>query len=128
MKKQLLIATLALLTACGSVTKFPVSTVVPAAEITAKKAKQGQSNYLITLDANNLASPERLLPPRQLYVIWAVSASGVVRNVGHFINKNAEESVYKASFPYEPVEIFITAEDQEGGCLPSGTEISRVKI
>lgn len=128
MKKLVLLAAIAILTACSTVAKFPVSTIVPAAEITAKKSKQGQYNYLITLNASNLASPERLEPPRKLYVIWAVSGSGVVRNVGHFINKNGEVSVYKASFPYEPIEIFITAEDVEGNCLPGGIEISRVKL
>lgn len=128
MKKLVFLAAFAILTSCSTVAKFPVSTVVPAAEIAAKKTKQGQYNYLITLNALNLASPERLEPSRKLYVIWAVSASGVVRNVGHFVNKNAEVSVYKASFPYEPAEIFITAEDEEGNCLPGGTEISRVKF
>lgn len=127
-KPMFYIAVAVLFAACTSKTEFPISDAVPAAEITAKKAKQGKTNYLITLNAINLASPERLTPPKKFYVIWAVSESGVTRNVGYFINKNAESSTYKASFPYEPVEVFITAEDEEGLCKPNGLEIGRVKI
>jgi len=122
------VAFLALLTSCASTVDFPVSSTVPAATITASKAKQGTSNYLITLKALNLASPDRLTPAQEIYVIWAVSATGVTRNVGHFTNKNAVTSIYKASFPYEPAEIIITTEEEEGACQPVGLEISRVKL
>ena len=127
-KIMLFISIVVLLTSCSSTTTFPVSSLVPAAEISAKKTKQGKTNYLITLKATNLSSPERLAPPQKLYIIWAVSKAGVTRNVGYFINKNAEESVYKASFPYEPVEVFITAETKEDLCKPLGIEITRVKL
>ncbi len=122
------IGILALLTSCASTVKFPVSQSVPAADITAKTKKQGQSNYLVIITANNLAASERLDPPKKIYVIWAVSDAGVTRNVGHFTQQNAVKATYKASFPYEPVEIFITAEDEEGLCEPAGIEISRIKL
>lgn len=131
MKKSKLIifaAIIAILTSCASASIFPVSEVVPAAVIKATKMKQGKWNYLITLTALNLASPERLTPAKKIYVIWAVSESGTTRNVGFFINVNAEKSIYKASFPYEPVEIFITAENEEDSCTPNGVEITRVKL
>lgn len=121
-------AVIALMTSCADTFKFPVSHVTPAADITAEIKKEAEPNYLVTIEANNLAAPERLDPPMKIYVIWAVSKAGVVRNVGHFTQDNAEKSTYKASFPYQPVEIFITAENQEGNCLPTGIEISRVKF
>ena len=105
-----------------------MSLVTPAADITAKVKKQGKPNYLITITANNLAATERLNPPKKIYVIWAVSEAQITRNVGHFTQKNAVKATYKASFPYKPVEIFITAEDEEGLCEPSGIEISRTKL
>ncbi len=119
---------IALMTACADTVKFPVSQVTPAADITAKVKKQGEPNYLITIEASNLASPERLQTPKKIYVIWAVSDAGVVRNVGHFTQENAEKSTYKASFPYQPVELFITAENEQGNCSPMGTEITRAKL
>lgn len=127
--KLFVIATMvALMTSCTETFKFPISEVTPAAEITAEIKEDGEPNYLVTLEANNLAAPERLEPPMKIYVIWAVSTAGVVRNVGYFTQENAVKSTYKASFPYQPVEVFITAENQEGNCLPSGVEISRVKF
>lgn len=122
-----IIVVLALLTSCATTTKFPVSNETPAADITAKTKKQG-TNYHVTITALNLAASDRLTPPKRFYIIWAVSETGVTRNIGNFHQKNGVESVYEASFPYEIVEIFITAEDDEGSCWPSGTEITRIKF
>ena len=127
-KNLTIIGIVALMISCTSTVKFPISDVTPAADITAKIKKQGAPNYLVTLTANNLAATERLNPPKKIYVIWAVSKAGVTRNVGHFEQINAEKAIYKASFPYKPVEIIITAEDDEGLCMPSGIEISRTKL
>lgn len=54
---------IALLSSCASTAKFPVSKVVPAAEIVANKKQDKHNNYVIELTANNLAAPERLNPP-----------------------------------------------------------------
>lgn len=127
-KNLAVICAIMLITSCVSTAKFPISDVTPAADITAKVKKQGKPNYLVTITANNLAATERLNPPKKIYVIWAVSEAGIVRNVGHFTQENAVQSTYKASFPYQPIEIFITAEDEEGNCEPSGIEIARTKL
>ena len=123
-----IIGLVALITSCTSTVKFPVSQITPAADITAKTKKDGKPNYLVTITANNLAASERLDPPKKIYVIWAVSEAGVTRNVGHFTQENAVKSTYKSSFPYKPIEIFITAEDEEGVCNPAGIEIARTKL
>ena len=127
-KNLVIIGVMAIISSCSNTAKFPVSQITPAADITAKIKKQESPNYLVTITANNLAASDRLEPPKKIYVIWAVSKAGVTRNVGHFTQKNAEESIYKASFPYKPVEIIITAEDEEGSCEPNGIEISRTKL
>jgi hypothetical protein len=128
LKNLAMICAIAFMTSCSSTAKFPVSQIVPVADITAKTHKQSKTNYLVTLTANNLAAVERLSPEKKYYVIWVVSKSGVTRNVGYFTPKNAVKSTYKASFPYKPMEIFITAEDEEGFCEPAGIEISRTKL
>lgn len=127
-KPLLFVLLLLVITSCSETLEFPVSKVTPAADITAEIKEQEEPNYLVTLEAKNLAAPERLQQPKKNYVIWVVSKKGTVRNVGHFNQENAVKSTYKASFPYQPVEIFITAEDEEGGCLPDGIEISRLKL
>lgn len=123
-----LFSAIILTTSCAHTSKFPVSDLVPAADITAKIKKQGKLNYLIIITANNLAASNRLNPPKEIYIIWAVSESRVTRNVGYFIQQNAEKAIYQASFPYRPIEVFITAEDEEDLCKPSGVEISRTKL
>lgn len=123
-----LLGAIVIITSCSNTVKFPVSQQTPAADITAKTKKQGKPNYLVTITANNLAASDRLDPARNIYVIWAVSETGITRNIGHFTQKNAVKSTFKASFPYKPIEVFITAEDEEGMCEPAGTEISRVKL
>lgn len=123
-----IIGAVTLLTSCVSTVKFPVSSIVPAADITVITQKQGKPNYLLTITANHLAAAERLNPSKKIYVIWAVSDAGITRNVGHFYQKNAVKSTYKASFPYKPVEIFITAEDEEGICQPAGIVITGSKL
>lgn len=127
-KILLIFGVVALMTSCASIAIFPVSTIVPAADITAKTKKQFKPNYLVTITANNLAASDRLNPPKKTYVIWVVSESGITRNVGYFTPKNAAKSTYKASFPYKPIEIFITAEDNDRLCQPAGIEISRTKL
>ena len=125
----ILVSTLLVMTSsCSDTYEFPVSEVTPAADITAEIKKQEDPNYLVTLEARNLASPERLQKPRKIYVIWVVSKEETIRNVGYFNQENTEKFTYKASFPYQPVEIFITAEDEESGCFPSGTEITRLNL
>lgn len=128
MKSFVIITFAGLLASCVTTAKFPVSQLAPAADISVKTMKQSKPNYLVTITAKNLASSRRLSPPKNHYVIWAVSEEGATRNVGHFTQKNAEKSTYKASFPYKPAEVFITAEDEENICLPSATEISRTRL
>lgn len=127
-KTLAIVGAIVLMTSCSSTKKFPVSNKVPAADITVKVKKQAKPNYLVTIVAKNLANSERLDPLKKIYVIWVVSESGVVRNVGYFTQKNAEKATYIASFPYQPKEVFITAEEEEGLCEPEGIEISRIKL
>jgi len=116
------------LMSCQTTRQFPVSPHTPAAEIGIQVTKQKGINHLISIKINYLASPERLTPPRKVYVIWVVSENGVARNVGYFSNMNAKRSVYKFTVPYTPVEVFITAESEEGVTAPRGVEITRFNI
>lgn len=128
LKFIVIIGVFVLMVSCGKTIKFPVSDVVPAADITAKITKEGEPNYLVTIVAKNLAAPERLQTAKKIYVIWAISEAGVVRNTGHFMHENAKKATYKASFPYQPIEVFITAENEQDNCTPAGIEITRVKL
>jgi hypothetical protein len=129
-KTQATIALLltATLLSCATTKKFPVSTVVPAANITVKVKQQKNSNYSLLLMANNLAEPSRLSPPKKYYVVWLVSEKDGVRNMGALNFKKGNRGELNTLSPFKGSEIFITAEDESSVTYPSGQEISRVKF
>ncbi len=116
------------MTSCASSIKFPVSTITPAAEITAAMKQDKNKNYVIEVNAVNLASPDRLNPPKKTYVVWITTADNGTKNIGQMVIKNAQKSYLKTSTPFKALEIFITAEDQGDISYPSGVEISRTIV
>lgn len=113
---------------CTKPVKFPSSSSLPAAEITASKKQDSNKNYIIEVKATNLASPEQLSPKRNNYSVWILTANGEVKNIGQLLNKNEESASLKATTPFNAKEIFITAGDKGNVSYPSGVEISRVII
>ena len=127
--KGLLFGAIALLlVSCGSTSQFPISSITPGAEISAKVKKDANMNYAIEIIAKNLASAERLNPPKSNYVVWIISDNNGTKNIGQMYTKNGKKSTLKTTTAFKPQEIFITAEDQGVITYPSGTEIARMKI
>ena len=116
---------MALITSCATTTKFPVSNDAPAADITAKKTKDNNNNYVIEITARNLAEASRLNPPKNNYSVWIITSDNVTKNIGQLINKNAKKATLETTTPFDVKEIFITAEEQGNLNYPSGVEISR---
>jgi hypothetical protein len=117
-----------LVTSCANSAKFPVSSSVPAADITAQKKQDKNNNFSIEVTAKNLADARRLNPPRNNYSVWIVTDNGLIKNIGQLSNRNARTAVLKAVTPFNVKELFITAEDQGDLNYPSGTEISRTRF
>jgi len=125
--KKLLFGTVVLFfTSCATTTKFPVSSVTPAAELTAKMKQDKNNNSIIEVSAKNMASADRLQPPKNNYVVWIVTENNGTKNVGQLINNQSNKSFLKTSTPFVVKEIFITAEEQGNISYPSGIEISRI--
>ncbi len=80
---------------CASVAKFPVSSTVPAAEITAKKMVDKNNNYVIELVAKNLANSERLDPPKSNFSVWIITDDNVIKNIGQLNNSNGKRTTLK---------------------------------
>lgn len=116
------------LSSCANVSKFPVSSVTPAANIEVQKQHDRNGNTILTITAKNLASAERLSPPRKIYVAWIVLENNETRNIGQLKNKNAKVGEIKTLTPFKFTEIFITAENQADALYPAGEEISRIKF
>lgn len=113
---------------CTTTAKFPISTVAPAAEISAKKTLDKNKNYVVELVALNLTSPERLNPPKNHYNVWIVTEQNDYKNLGQVMNANAKKVVFRTLTPFNPKEIILTAEDEGNRPMPTGIEISRTSF
>lgn len=117
-----------LVSSCATKVSFPVSNIVPAADISAKKKTDNNKNFTLEITAKNLASPDRLSPPGNNYSVWVVTNEYGIKNVGQLILDNAEKSTFETVSPFNFNEVFITVEDQGDLKYPTGREITRVKI
>ena len=127
-KTLLILTSILILHSCASTAKFPISSIVPAADISAKKKTDSNKNITLEITAENLASPSRLNPAGKNYSIWIVTKDHGIKNAGQLIIKNAKKSNFKAVTPFDFNEVFITVENQGALKEPTGKEISRTKI
>lgn len=127
-KKIIVIAIVALLCACASTKKFPVSNIVPAATINAIKKINSQKNYTLEINVQNLASPDRLNPPGKNYVVWIVTKDYGIKNVGQLNVENAKKGSFNTITPFDFYEVFITVENKGDIDYPKGIEITRIKL
>ena len=125
---MILLGLTTLLAGCASSAKLPVSTVAPAAVITAKKTLDKNKNYVVELVALNLTSPERLNPPKDHYNVWIVTEQNEYKNLGQIMNANAKKVVFRTLTPFNPKEIILTAEDEGNRPMPTGIEIARTSF
>jgi len=128
--KKIVLGTLfiSMVISCSAVAKFPVSSYTPAAEISATKKKDKNNNYAITVNTHLLASTERLNPPMKTYVVWITTSNDGIKNIGQLQTKNGKNAHLNTLTVYNPVDIFITAEDEGNVSYPRGIEISRSRF
>ncbi len=120
---SVIIATL--FASCADTINFPVSTVVPAANANAKVKKDDNNNYVINLEVENLASPDRLTPAKKMYVVWIETADNGIKNMGQLATSKSNHASLKAVTPFKPRQIIITAEDEATLSSPSSQEVLR---
>ncbi len=127
--KTLSLATMVLLVvSCSNFTKFPVSTVTPAADIVAVKHHDSNENLILRITAKNLAAVDRIASPKKAYVVWIVTDRDGARNIGKLLNRNSKTVRMETVIPNNSTEVFITAEEDGEAVSPSGIEISRIKF
>ena len=127
-KTGICLALILVLSSCANISKFPVSTVSPAANIEVRRQQDQNGNTKLTITAKNLAAAERLTPPKRIYVVGVILESSKVRNIGQLNSENAKKVEIKTLVPFKFTEVFITAEDQADISYPTGVEISRIKF
>ncbi|NSW95692.1 MAG: hypothetical protein HPY62_13375 [Bacteroidales bacterium] len=115
------------ISSCATTVKFPVSQIAPAADGTVKVKKDKNNNYLIAVNVKYLANPDRLTPPRSVYVVWAETEEGITKNIGRLVSNRSNKGSMKTSTPFNPVRIFITAEDEGTVTFPGRQELFRTE-
>jgi len=108
-----------LISACSREIVFPTSEVVPAAQAKLKIDENKSNNYDVKLEVENLAEPERLTPSRKNYVVWMVTKKHGTINIGNLKVNRKNKAELETVTPYEPIRVFITAEDGDKVVLPS---------
>lgn len=106
--------TSAVISSCATRANFQPSSVVPGADGNVKLKKDDNNNYRLKVEVVNLAEPNRLPQPQNVYVVWAETPQGS-QNLGQLkTSSGLFSSKMKASLetvtPYKPTRIFITAE------------------
>lgn len=101
---------------CSPKIPFETSTVMPTADGAVKVKKDGNNNYSIDINIKHLANPNRLVPSKSLYVVWAETKENGTKNIGRLnTSSGLLSSTLKSSLrtvsPVKPTMIFITAEN-----------------
>jgi hypothetical protein len=126
--KKIIVLSVLILASCASKVNFPISNITPGAEISLKSTKDANGNSKLKLKAKYLTSPERLTPSRNVYIIWLQTKSNGLINLGQLETDSSSKASFETITPYEPNEIFITAEDNATLKYPTGQEITRAKL
>jgi hypothetical protein len=100
---------------CAKTIYFENSTVEPAAVGRVKLKKDNNKNYSIDVSVLHLASPERLTPKMDKYVVWIETGDDDIRNIGRInmgtgmFSRTLKGSL-KTVTVHQPNKVFITAE------------------
>lgn len=114
-----LLALLMMLAGCAKRVTFPASEMVPAAKAVVQIDKSKNENYNIELKVTNLAKPDRLTPSRRYYSVWMETKNHGTLNIGNLkVNRKSKASLQTVT-PYDPIRIYITAEDKQNPSNPS---------
>ena len=124
----LLAAIIFFVASCDTTVPFLNSSVVPAATGTVTLKKDGNQNYAIKVQIENLAEVERLQSSKQMYIVWMETERGNAENLGQlnsssgFMSKKLSASLETVS-SFKPVRFFVTTEFTRNVRYPGAEEI-----
>ncbi|MEJ7556663.1 MAG: hypothetical protein WKF66_00040 [Pedobacter sp.] len=100
---------------CAKTLRFNISPVIPSATGSVKLSTDDNKNRAMTLSVKNLVDPQRLTPPKKIYVVWIQTKDGV-RNLGSLVSSegyftSTRTATFTSVITGEPTRFFVTAED-----------------
>ena len=121
-----------MLASCSRKMTFETSRVVPAAKGSVTIKKEKNNNYQVNVKTTNLAKPENLTPPKNVYVVWMRTEDNNVRNIGKIesssgIFSKALKGDLKATATSKPISVFITAENDGNVQYPGNQVVLQTK-
>jgi len=116
-----------ILSSCATTYRFPISSIAPAADGTAKFTKDKNKNYIVDVKVKYLSNADRLIPAKRLYVVWIKTDTGDIKNIGQLMSDNKNNASLSGTTSSRPVQIFVTAEDAGNSNWPSEQEIFRIE-
>ncbi len=124
----LALALILALTSCAKKMTFSSSSIVPAATGSVKIKSDKNKNQTIQVNVTHLASPSKLSPPQNTYVVWMVTESNGTKNMGQLkssgglLSKTLKGSL-KTVTSFNPTRFFITAEDNGNVQFPGSLTV-----
>lgn len=108
------------------------SSVVHAVEGSVIIKKGINKNYKIDINVIRLASPDRLNPPKEGYVVWMTADGSKAKNIGQIkTSRRLFSSILKSSLKtvstLQPTGFFITSEDNVNIKYPNGQVVLRTQ-
>ena len=115
----LLSVAIVFLMACGGTSDLLTSSFIPVSRAYVKVKADQHDQYRITVYLTHLMKNPQIQSARQSYVVWMVSESGVIQNIGalrasSFLSPSAFKSTFRPGMDDKPVRIYITVEDDPG--------------
>ena len=117
---------------CANKIPFNTSTIVPTADGRVKVKRDNNNNYSIDINIRHLANPKKLVPAKNMYIVWAETQQNGTKNIGRlnsssgFLSRTLKSSL-NTVLPYKPTMIFITAEDEPGIEYPGSQVVMTTK-
>lgn len=113
---------------CAKEVRLPFSTELPAAMGEARISRDDNGNTVVNLKVEHFAPPQRLQPPRQVYVVWLESPDHEMHNLGQLRVNDDLKGELESKTPYEVFRIIITAEDYATAAQPGPQVVMRTKV
>jgi hypothetical protein len=85
--------------------------LTPAAEGKVTTSADPNGNTQVKVEVKHLATPQKLTPPRQSYLVWVQARGKSPELLGVLRVNDKLEGSLKATTPYKVFDIFVTAED-----------------
>jgi phosphopantothenoylcysteine synthetase/decarboxylase len=126
-RKVIILSFLAALVSCATTVDFPISDIAPAAEGSASIKQDRNDNYEIEVNVRHLTNASRLNPPKSHYIVWIRDETGSVHNIGRLVPDRRNRASLEAVTPHRPVEIMVTAEDEDNISWPGNLVLFRAE-